>query len=175
MPAFPPRTYSLLAIVQNLYNSCPGCPNSGSCCCAPRNPVTRTVHAATKTVTVQKKVTKTVTATYGARSLGLGTFVSEARQAGQTSELVARHLCPVCPSGVAVLSFSDSRNNGGSSVVYCCPPRKTVTKTLKNTSTKRVTKTSTIVVTPASIPQGGAAAAGPADPTSSWGHPRIVL
>lgn len=55
-----------------------------------------------------------------------------ARQAG-------RHLCPVCPKGVAL-----GKTNGGSNK-YCCPARKTVYKTVKKTSTK-IKATSTKVI-----------------------------
>lgn len=51
-----------------------------------------------------------------------------------------RNLCPVCPKGVKVAG-----KTAAGSAKYCCPARKTVFKTVKKTSTKRVA-TSTKVI-----------------------------
>lgn len=55
--------------------------------------------------------------------------------------LFARHLCPVCPSGVSVLPAGSAAAvarhfNGQPGVSYCCKPRAVKTKTVHSTHTK---------------------------------------
>lgn len=133
------------------------------CCCAPRNklPVTKSVYFKTKTVTVIKTVTskkKLAARKDSSENYDHPSPVSEVAQdtdlldsaasAGPLHSLFARHLCPVCPSGVSILpatkaAAAGAKKNAGS-FNYCCPKRKTLTKTIKKTLTKRKTRTTTV-------------------------------
>lgn len=64
--------------------------------------------------------------------------VQNARLFGR-AVLQKRHLCPICPSDVALVAY-----DGGSNVNLCCPARKTRTRrtTIVKRRTRRVTVTS---------------------------------
>lgn len=137
-------------------HSCPNCSTApANCCCAPpKKPATLTRFAATKTVTVV--VTKTTLKALVPQRRSLTDDVADAAIAAAGSDTseslgitmehsikersVPRNLCPVCPKGAAV----SGKNNGNAKPVYCCPARKTVTKTLKKTLTIKKTKTKTV-------------------------------
>lgn len=57
-------------------------------------------------------------------------------------DLFPRHICPICPTGVAL----GKNNNGASGSQVCCPARKTVTSTKTRFATKVVKKTKTVTV-----------------------------
>lgn len=130
-------------------NSLPPLPKS------PRDklPVTKSVWKATKTVT------KTHTATGKNKSakrfvandepVALDQSPDEAAEEQSEHELFARHLCSVCPASV---KLSKGKNNGGSAAVYCCPRRRTVTKT--RAQTKTILKTKTVTAKPKATIQG---------------------
>lgn len=69
--------------------------------------------------------------------------------AAESHSLVARHACAVvCPKNVPILADSGKHNNNNNAnVVYCCPARKTVTKTRTRTKSTVITKTSTLFKT----------------------------
>lgn len=62
-----------------------------------------------------------------------------------THELFARHICPRCPKGARILSLSSGRAANG--LPICCPPRKTVTRTMTRGTIRIVWKTSTRYLT----------------------------
>lgn len=122
---------------------------------------TRTVTAATVTVKVRQvapKLVKRVFSKDEAAALAneQEPDIDSSSQLLQDShrQLLARHLCPVCPIGVAVLSESAAKSNGGS-FRPCCKARPTVVKTVtkhrtvtaKKTKTQQVTKTVSITAT----------------------------
>ncbi|KAI9016840.1 hypothetical protein DFJ74DRAFT_730629 [Hyaloraphidium curvatum] len=104
--------------------SCRGCtyPTADGCCCPRLAPAT---------------VTKTVTAIRFARPLAAAAIAGRgftprepddaAPQVGHA--LAPRHLCPACPRGVAILRTSDTPSGSR----WCCPPRRTLTRTITRT------------------------------------------
>lgn len=128
------------------------------CCCAARDklPFTKTKYTKTKTEVHYKTVTSTPKK-IGKRSLGDGSSgpfspasaseteinmpssaFSPPKDSSESlvSSLFARHVCPRCPIGAKM-----GKNNGGAKY-YCCPARKTVTKSAVLTlrSTRTITK-----------------------------------
>lgn len=69
----------------------------------------------------------------------------ETATAHHNSALFARHLCPTCPSGVLLLSSDQINYN--SPVSYCCPARKTVTRTKTRSRTVVQTIRRSVVIT----------------------------
>lgn len=130
--------------------SCKHCHyGAASCCCPQHRPktvtkfkstISRTI-TRTKTTIVMKhqkraenRLSEEVAASDGSAE---ALFVEEV----SSHALFARHACPACPASASVLKTSGA----GGQVIYCCPPRKTVTQT-KGTTTKMVTITSTFSV-----------------------------
>lgn len=148
---------------------CVDCLYVSGCCCAKRNGL-----PVTKTVKVTKWSTKTVSAA-GVPKRGkpgllarrrveagislfdepnvevapmtleeISNFDDEVTAMGRRVSTSARHLCPVCPAGATILPASFSKNNNGNNK-FCCPKRKTVTKTRIVRKTKTKTKAPTPV------------------------------
>lgn len=63
------------------------------------------------------------------------------RYGDESHLLVARHACPTCPVGAKLVKVS--KNNAGH-VKYCCPRRKTVTKTATKPYIRMIYKTVTV-------------------------------
>lgn len=138
------------------------------CCCGKRNklPVTVSKYARTITQTIRRTVTATKkagrlrareawnqdqTEAFFESTEDEYLFDPSEDTAGSAHVLFARHLCPVCPQDAAVAAVGGSKNNNlnANSYKYCCPARKTITKTMKKTLTKR--RTVTVIKTPASV------------------------
>lgn len=77
----------------------------------------------------------------------VSTQVDESEDITLVPALLKRHLCPKCPSGVAIKVQNGKHSSGDLS--YCCPTRQTVTqrKTKLITSTRKVTKVRTLKIT----------------------------
>lgn len=96
------------------------------CCCAPSKPVTVTKYTATATVTRTALRPRAY----------VEPQVEQAEQAETSEHLESRqvrHLCPVCPAGAPVLGVSLSPKARNSE--FCCPARKTTTRSMKKTVT----------------------------------------
>lgn len=74
-------------------------------------------------------------------------------------KLFARHLCPVCPVTAKISPYRKQMTTSSQNAVFCCPPRKTVTRTIyvyktrtqskgrKTTSTRPVITSGLIKIT----------------------------
>lgn len=103
--------------------------------------MTVTLHAAKTRLRTQvvAAVTTTVTRTFRRQAAGVSSRQEAEPMVGDPVRLLARHVCPICPSNSGIVSpySTNMRSNGNSAVNFCCPRRRIVTKT----RTRKVTKT----------------------------------